>query len=160
VIIAATGHRPQKLDADALSWVREQTKRILTLVSASDGITEAISGMAQGYDLLFAEVALELGIPLHAAVPCDGQTARWKTPEKERYARILTLATVVTVVTPGWFEPWKMQRRNMFMVDRCDVLLACYDGSTGGTHNAVRYAERKKKPMVRINPLKREVIGV
>jgi uncharacterized phage-like protein YoqJ len=161
VIIAATGHRPQKLDAYDRDWIREQTKRVLTLARADeDGVSEAISGMAQGYDFLFAEVVLELGIPLHAAVPCDGQTARWRPDTVARYQAILARATTVTVVTPGTFEVWKMQRRNMFMVDRCDVLLACYDGSTGGTHNCVRYAARRKKPTIQINPATGVATGI
>lgn len=38
------------------------------------------------------------------------------------------------------------------MVDRCDRLIAVWDGSNGGTGNCVKYAKEVGKPIVVINP--------
>lgn len=41
------------------------------------------------------------------------------------------------------------------MVDRCDKLIACYNGDTsGGTYNCVQYAKKKGKEIIVIDPTK------
>jgi uncharacterized phage-like protein YoqJ len=39
-----------------------------------------------------------------------------------------------------------MQRRNEWMVDRADKLVALWDGSWGGTFNCIEYARKKGVP--------------
>ena len=36
-----------------------------------------------------------------------------------------------------------MMRRNRYMVDRSSLLLACFDGQSGGTMNTILYAQRR-----------------
>ena len=38
-----------------------------------------------------------------------------------------------------------MQLRNEYMIDKCDYLVACWNGTKGGTYNAIRYAEKRTK---------------
>jgi uncharacterized phage-like protein YoqJ len=45
-----------------------------------------------------------------------------------------------------------MQDRNIWMVDHCDALIAVWDGTSGGTANCVRYAQKVGKPIVFIDP--------
>ena len=33
-----------------------------------------------------------------------------------------------------------MMKRNRYMVDHADLIIACYDGKSGGTLNTLRYA--------------------
>lgn len=51
-----------------------------------------------------------------------------------------------------------MQKRNEWMVDNCDILIAVWDKSPGGTKNCVDYAESKKKQIIYINPKNYEKI--
>lgn len=44
----------------------------------------------------------------------------------------------------------KLQKRNEWLVDRVDTLLAVWTGRPGGTANCVRYAERVGKPVIRV----------
>jgi uncharacterized phage-like protein YoqJ len=44
-----------------------------------------------------------------------------------------------------------MQIRNEWMVDRCDKLIAVWDGSKGGTGNCVDYAKSVNKDIFRID---------
>ena len=45
-----------------------------------------------------------------------------------------------------------MQKRNEYMVDLTDKVIAVWDGSKGGTGNCVRYAEKCGKEIIRILP--------
>jgi uncharacterized phage-like protein YoqJ len=105
-----------------------------------------------GVDQDFAELCVELKIPFTAAVPVIGQEHMWPPDAQTAYTQLLAKAVGVIVVSAGPYAPWKMQRRNTWMVDQCDCLLAVWDGSDGGTANCVRYAERIGRPLVRINP--------
>lgn len=46
------------------------------------------------------------------------------------------------VITHGAYSSAAMQVRNEWLADRCDALLALWDGSPGGTANCLRYFER------------------
>lgn len=124
--------------------------RDFLLSRLSTGPVVAITGMALGVDQLFGLVALELKakgykVRIHAAMPCWNQGARWK--DRSFFEAILQGANVQTYVHDGPYVPWCMQRRNEFMVDACEELLAVWDGSPGGTGNCIRYAKKKGKPI-------------
>ena len=38
------------------------------------------------------------------------------------------------------YVPGCMQRRNRYLVDHASLLIAAYDGSSGGTRNTIQYA--------------------
>jgi uncharacterized phage-like protein YoqJ len=113
---------------------------------------KVISGMALGFDQWGAYIAHKLGIPFVAAVPFAGQEKKWPIASQKTYHRLLKLASEVVVVSEGEYSPEKMQVRNQWMIDGANMVLACWDGSDGGTKNAVMYAEKIGKPIVRINP--------
>ena len=46
-----------------------------------------------------------------------------------------------------------MDKRNRYMVDQADVLIAVWDGSPSGTGKTVRYAHQQGKPVIIINPV-------
>lgn len=141
MIVAFTGHRPSKLGGwDPLHPVVARVRKGLRDTLASDWPTYAISGMALGVDTWAAEVCVELGIPFVAAVPCDDMGALWNLPSRRHHEELLKKAREVVVVSPGPFKPWKLQRRNEWMVDHCTRLLSVFDGSEGGTWNCLAYA--------------------
>jgi len=43
-----------------------------------------------------------------------------------------------------------MHKRNRYMVDNCAVLIAAYNGSSGGTQSTMLYAIRSKKEVIQI----------
>lgn len=100
----------------------------------------AISGMALGWDTAWAVAAIRLGVPLIAAVPFDGQESRWPAESQRRFRSILEHAREVHVVSAGGYSPAAMHARNRWMVDRCDLLCALWNGSSGGTAGCVAYA--------------------
>lgn len=165
--IAITGHRPNKLgnDYDLTSALTAAIRaRILLelrnimsdyksdIIIPPTDVT-LITGMAQGIDTLFAKIAIDYGFQFIAAIPCWNQDKMWPPKAKEAYSNILAnwLCTI-QLVTPSEYTPQCMQIRNQWMVDNCDVLIAVWDGSKGGTANCVKYAQQQGKDIIRINP--------
>lgn len=151
MILAATGHRPVKLGGYG-AYVFARLKLGARHYLADAAPDRVISGMALGWDQAWAWAAVDLGIPFVAAMPFYGQETQWPEESRERYHDLLEHAAEVVTVCEGGYAPWKMQRRNEWMVDHCDKMIALWDGSNGGTANCVRYAERVGKPVENLWP--------
>lgn len=153
-VVSATGHRPDKIGGydfynPQRVWIRRRIKQILSGLCPQ----YCISGMALGVDQDFAVVCIELGIPFIAAVPFIGQERNWPAKSQEFYRELLRYAFCQYVVTGGGYSARKMQLRNQWMVDNCDILIAVWDGTPGGTGNCVWYADEiVKRTIERINP--------
>jgi len=148
MIIAGTGHRPDKLGGYSLA-TDQRLRRVALAALAPLHPTHVISGMALGWDMALAEAAVELGVPFTAAVPFRGQERAWPVASQHRYHDLLGRAKSVVYVSQPPYSAWKMMRRNAYMVDHCDLLLALWNGEDdGGTANCVKYARLvKHKPI-------------
>lgn len=142
VVFAATGHRPQKLGGFGPE-VDDRLRRLAFWFFESNRPDRVISGMALGWDMAWAEAAIKMGIPVIAAVPFAGQESAWPGASQVRYRSILALCESTTIVCDGGYAAWKMQKRNQWMVDSSDWLIALWDGTSGGTANCVNYAASK-----------------
>ena len=68
-----------------------------------------------------------------------------KRRRKKRYQNILVNADVVNILFSG-YSPWCMGRRNRYMVDKSEKLLAIWNASEkSGTYNTIRYANKINK---------------
>lgn len=160
IVLAFTGHRPNKLNDEydgtghvTRSIVEAFDKMLYETGCIGKRVTRVISGMALGVDQIAAVWAIARGIPVTAAIPHQGQANRWPPIRQAVYKRILEHELVTThYVSRGGYKPKKMQTRNEWMVDHCDVLVAVWDGSSGGTLNCIRYANLKERPVYRIDP--------
>jgi len=153
MIISCTGHRPPKLGGYELPnpiylKICQETEQSLLELKPE----KCLSGMALGYDSYFASVVLKLGLPLVAVIPFKGQESQWPETSQKAYRMLIDKASEVIIVSEGGYSAQKMQIRNQYLVDNCDLLLACHDGSPGGTGNCVAYAESIGKPIRRIIP--------
>ncbi len=138
MIVAATGHRPKSLPSGynlaplialAKPWLAARKPDTL------------LTGMALGWDQAVAMAAMDLGIPVHAYIPHVGQADKWPMHSQVAYQNLLLKCATRKVVSPGEYEPWKMQARNEAMVDDADLVLALWNGEEkGGTYNCVKYA--------------------
>lgn len=136
--IAITGHRPNKLwnDYDLVSPGMQAIKSTLKRAVDKFNPTVMISGMALGIDMLWAELAIEHQLPLLACIPCLNQEAMWPDKSKDRYRKILNYNQCTEVlVTNASYNQGCMQKRNEYMVNQCELLLAVWDGTSGGTAN-------------------------
>ena len=155
MVIAVTGHRPDKLgkEYDMKGPISKQIYTHLDNLVTQLQPSKLVTGMALGVDMLFANVAINRNIPFIAAIPCKSQEKRWPIQSQRLYNRIVNdpLCTKY-YVTDKEYTSTCMQLRNVWMVDNCEVLIAVWDGSEGGTANCVMYAVDKGKDIRRINP--------
>lgn len=108
--------------------------------------------MALGVDQWAAEYALGSSIPLLCYIPFEGQEMAWPEESRNHYYELLSRRRDKKIICEGGYAPWKMQKRNEAMVNDCDLLIAIWDGSSGGTANCIKYAQSKKKTIIYINP--------
>lgn len=144
MILAGTGHRPDKLGG-----YKEQVFTRLTDLAVKCleryAPEKVISGMALGWDQAVAEAACIKSIPWVAAVPFEGQEGKWPEASQVKYRDLIAKATEIVVVCEGGYAAYKMIVRDKWMVDHCDAVLALWNGSDGGTGTTVKYATGKKR---------------
>lgn len=156
-----TGYRPIKLpylsDKNSDEYIRLYSvlkEEIINL--AENGVHYYQTGMAQGIDLMCAEIVLELklryNIKLFAIVPCLNQTEGWSVEDKEIYDRVIKCCSGITNVTGESYKTGCMAKRNRFLVETAQYILAVYDGKKGGTMSTINYAKQKKRTIIVINP--------
>lgn len=156
--IAITGHRPNKLGNDydlkspLILKIKDKIQSIIDHEILQFKDITLITGMALGIDTLFAKIAIESKLPFIAAIPFEGQEKMWPTKSQSLYYDIRSKASSTRVICDGGYSPQKMQIRNEWMVNNCDLLIAVWDGTSGGTANCVKYAESVGKQIIRINP--------
>lgn len=157
-----TGHRPQKLSfgfneedgrcVQLKQAIMEQTEKLITQC----GVTHFIVGMALGVDIYSAEIVLLLKekypqITLECAIPCETQCEKWSEPMRDRYFYIVMSCDEETMLQRHYTKDC-MQKRNQYMVDKSDYVIAVWNGKPSGTGNTVHYAESKGKTVIRIRP--------
>ncbi len=136
---AVTGHRPQKFpwgnnkkDSRCVELKTALTSQIEELVR--NGVTDFLSGMAEGADTWTALTVLSLreqhpDLKLHCILPSKTQAEKWDIPVQERYHSILEQADSIIYVRREESKGCMLER-NRFLVAHADLLLAV-GGSTG-----------------------------
>ena len=142
-----TGHRD--IPADQVERVKEGLRREIGL-AVKDGYTRFISGFAEGADLFFAEIVagLRKGNPalrLEAMIPYRNRLLKL---QKDDYTReLLAVCTEISVTSEEYSQNVYM-KRNRFMVEMSDRVIAVYDGrEKGGTVSTMRFAHVMKKEL-------------
>ena len=132
---AFTGYRPQKMpfgfnesDPCCIDFKRRVKDTIQALYDM--GYRHFISGGALGLDMFAAEAVLEL---------------------RARHARLFAQADITTATGHAYTRS-AMFRRNHYLVDNADLLLAAYDGQPGGTAMTCELARRYDVPVMKIKP--------
>lgn len=148
MIVAGTGHRPDKLGGYGL----EVHDRLVfgaknALLGLRPRVTAVISGGALGWDQALADAAIETETYLKLALPFEGFESKWPRDSQYKLKKIIEAADEVHYVNEPPYAAWKMQARNKWMVDNCDIILALWNGSTGGTANCIEYANKIGKPI-------------
>ena len=162
---AFTGHRPKSFPwkyneaAPGCVLLKEVLAKQIKLL-ADRGVTDWLSGMAQGVDLWCAQIVLDLRkenptLKLHCILPCKGQEDGWSASAQERYRSILEQANEVVYVGQEYSRDC-MLKRNRYLVDHSSILLAVYSGTwRSGTGATVRYAQKLNREIIILNPITR-----
>jgi len=165
-IACFTGHRYQSFrfgdnekHRECVRLKKALRKEIINLVKKRS-IKHFISGMALGVDIWCAEIILRLkkryrDITLECALPCAAQSRYWSEEQRQRYYDILAYADRVSKISERYHRGCMMER-NRYMVDKSEIVLAVWNGKPhGGTYNTLRYAVKKRKRIIILNPLGR-----
>lgn len=157
-----TGHRPQSLpygyneqDPQCIK-LRMVIWNLMNKLIKENLVTHFISGMALGIDQMCAEMVIALRdkhpeVTLECAIPCEEQAVKWTEPQRDRYFWIAERCDKETLVQHH-YDKGCMQKRNRYMVDSSEIVIAVWNGNPSGTGNTVRYAQEKGKTILVINP--------
>lgn len=141
---AFTGHR----DIDKSEYTALAGRLFLTVDRLyREGFRVFYTGVALGFDTLAAVTVLNMkhrypDLSLVAAVPCPEQSAKWSDSDRALYESILRRADEVVTVSPH-YTGGCMQKRNRYMVDRAEVLVAYVKRESGGSAYTRNYALKK-----------------
>lgn len=141
-----TGHR--NIPAEKIEYVKSELRKEIVR-AIKDGYTHFLSGFAEGVDLLFAAIVVELkvknpGLTLEAAIPYRN---RMKAHNKE-FQRLIGQCSAVGIHCEE-YSPTCYINRNRFMVQQSERVIAVFDGrEKGGTLFTMRYAYTQDKDVV------------
>jgi uncharacterized phage-like protein YoqJ len=160
--LAFAGLRPHKLPwgfderHPACLFLKIALRERLIRLIEDEGVLHFISGMAMGIDQICAEIVLALqpkypDITLEAAIPCKEQDKLWPQEYRERYRILLDKCAHIHAVSEEYTDEC-MEKRNRYMADKCDMVLAVWNGKPGGMGSTMKYARKQKKPVIMIDP--------
>lgn len=158
--ICFTGNRPNNLPwgnnekCDLFNIFRKNLKELIIKLTER-GFNYFYSGMAMGIDIIASEIVLELkdegyNIFLECAIPCYNQTRGWAQVYLNRYNNILSRADRATYVSADDYYEGCYQKRNRYMVDSSDLVVAVNYKNMGGTKSTIDYAKKKNKDLILI----------
>lgn len=142
-----TGHRIMLEDIEEISV----EKVFLKLIDG--GYRVFLIGMALGFDSMcfriLEKIREEKEIKIIACIPCKSQAEKFCYEEKKEYERMLKSADEKIYISKE-YTPYCMMKRNMFMVDNSNVLVAYKRRDKGGAAKTVAYAEKKDCMVIEI----------
>jgi hypothetical protein len=160
ITVGITGHRNLG-DDPAVKW-SVQSRCVLLLdrlreLAKSEGKSiRAMSSLAIGADQFFAMSAIGLGIPLVAVIPFAEYAADFSEEERPQFETLLGKCCEVNRLTRKRRSNQAYLEAGHRVVDESDYLIAVWNGKPaagkGGTADVVAYAEKKKRPILVINP--------
>ncbi len=146
--VGVTGHQPfilggygedvaERLTAFAREWLELGRPK------------EVISGLAAGWDTAVAEAAVEVSVPLVAALAFRAQADHWPPAARAQFERLVAASSEVYLHAPEKCAGvWTA--RDHWVLERSDVVLALWSGIEGGTGRAVRKAGELGRPVINV----------
>lgn len=144
--IGWVGHRAvSNVDSVRVS-IMNVLKGLMNRTQSTSQNVHSVGGLAQGADLLCAQAAVELGVPIHVVLlEAMGQQTGDATA-------VLAQAIDVSVVPEGLDDSDRHVALAEFMLERIDVLIAVWDGQegrgAGGTADVVERARKLNKEVI------------
>ena len=160
--VGVTGHRTLQ-DEDALAArVREALDRVRQLAPSSPYTSlriGVVSPLAEGADRLVAREAIDdegatLEVPL--PLPVEDYRTDFTSEESQRqFDELLAEARVITILPPSEKRDEAYESVGEYVVDRCDLLIALWDGNParghGGTAEIVARTRSRGLPLLWIH---------
>lgn len=151
--VAFTGHR--ELPPNSLN-IRKSLHNTLTYY-INMGYHTFLCGMAMGFDLLCGEEVVKLkenypNVRLVLCIPCTNQDYYFSAIDKKRYSFLIENCDDTIFISKNCTKE-AMLKRNRFMVDNCNLVIAYKARDFGGTAYTINYALRKGVEVVNIYDL-------
>ena len=166
-VCAFTGHRPQKLpwgfdESDPRCFEFRFRLRVALEYLIGQGYTDFMSGGAQGFDLMAAQIVLSLResypwIRLIMVIPFDGQADRWSEEQRQRRQAVIEASDRVVHISRE-YDRGVFFRRNHYLVNAADLVLAAYDGQGGGTAATLAYAREHGVKVLCLSPARSPIV--
>ncbi len=163
-VCSFTGHRPSHFTFKyneihpACFRLKHIIKKQIELLY-KHGVKKFCTGCALGVDMWAGEAVLSLkkqyaDMELYCIVPFKGQESHWKSQQQKRYNKLLRKSNGVIILNDEYTNSGYF-KRNRYLVDHADVLLAVYDYKTvkeSGTGYTINYAKKRGKTILLIDP--------
>jgi len=111
-----------------------------------------------GADIWCAEIVLackqtyaDIPVALTAIIPFSSQPNSFPLSYMRRYAEILKKADNIVTIAEK-YVPGCMHKRNKYMVDHADCMIAVSNGAAGGTQDTLGMAKKKGLDIVLFHP--------
>lgn len=169
-IVGYTGHRSGFDGETARGAIHAALVELKAACESAGGTLEAYGSLAQGADVIFAEEARALGVPLHLLLPLPWEEfARdfSDTGEAEHARRIWeeagkTKSGSARVLATASARPDCYGDQGARMLDACDVLVALWNGrpakGRGGAQRVIAQARSRGIPVIVIPSGGREIL--
>ncbi|MDY3978980.1 MAG: SLOG family protein [Tidjanibacter sp.] len=159
---AFTGHRPPKISGynNSPESVETAVRRVLRneiVREAAEGVDTFLCGMAPGVDLWAADELLLLrssgDLPqstiLVAVIPFAGFQNDFSPLDRQLFERVAARADRTEILSTEYARNC-YNRRNDYLVDNADRIIAYYEGIAGGTRYTIRRARRRGRQVVNL----------
>ena len=160
--VCFSGYRPEKfsfpLDKNNVQFLRLQVNIKEAIYKVLElGYTHFLCGMAKGFDLLCADVLLNIqaqekhNINLTAVLPFDGHgfSGKWGQLHKT----VKDYADQIVITSPEYSSAC-FYFRNRYMIDNSNFLICYWDGKEGGTAHTVQLAKDSQLEILNLATLK------
>lgn len=164
---AVTGHRPSRFkfkyseDYSLCKKIKRAMFEQFKKLYDEQGVRRYYVGGALGVDMWAGELILRLkeqpgygDIELIVVLPFQGHDAKWDERSKRRMDFLLRMCSDCVIVGKEDCRESYI-KRNCYMVDHADFLVAVYDNERNlrsGMMQTVRYAKRFQKLIILIHP--------
>ena len=144
IVVGVTGHRDiVEEDKTALvAHVRKSLTDLQKMCQSAKGNTPVVmlNGLAQGADMLCAEVAFELGIPVYAVLPCEEDEYEKSFDNAEDRVKLQGYLAKAQrqIIAPDIEQSWQMmnidedsyryRQVGIYIAAHSHVLIALWDG--------------------------------
>lgn len=160
--ISATGHRPPKLGGyepcEKHRAIRRHMRAVLQKLQDQYKDLTLYSGGANGIDQFWMEVGHYLKLPVVAILPFPSFSSLWPQSGQDHLKELLDKCQEVrythgdSEITSKVQAAQAMISRDKELVDACDLLVAYWDGTRGGTAHTVEFARQAKRDIYIFNP--------
>lgn len=159
--VGVTGHRVLG-DKSVNTFVKKQIKKILLDTKQKYESVTALSAIAEGADILFAEIAVKLGIDLEVVIPFSNYEEDFETRNSRlHYQKLIRQAKKIHRLSFQKRSNKAYLAGGHWLVNHCDLLFAVWNGlpatGEGGTGDVVDFAMQKKRPIIQIHTINKTV---